>query len=222
MHRHIVFDLDGTLTDPKVGIVRCINHALKSCGMRQLDESESDLSWVIGPPLRETFRRLAGRRVEDSQVERLVGAYRERFEAIGIFENSLYPGIDQMLRVLHSDRRRELIIATTKPTVYAKRIAEHYGLDGLFDMIIGSELDGRRSSKVELLRNVVESYETSCSLQSYLVIGDRENDILAAREVGLDSVGVLYGYGSKLEIVRAEPTFVVSSVQELGTLLARA
>lgn len=220
IHSHIVFDLDGTLTDPKVGILRCVNHALKSCGMPEIDETGDDYAWVVGPPLRETFRQLAGDNADASLIERLVVAYRERFESVGIFENSLYPGVKEVLAALSNDGNgRKLVLATSKPTVYARKIVDHYGLGGLFDLIIGSELDGRRSSKDELIRDVIGHY--GGDLASYVMIGDRVHDIVGAKRAGIDSIGVLYGYGKESEMVGAEPKFIVRSVQELGDLLSK-
>lgn len=220
MHTRLIFDLDGTLTDPKVGIIRCVNHALKSCGMPEIDETGDDYAWVVGPPLRETFRQLTGENAKASLIERLVGAYRERFEAVGMFENSLYPGVKEMLAGLSSDRKgRKLVLATSKPTVYARKIADYYRLGSVLDLIIGCELDGSRSSKGELVRDVIAHY--GGNLASYVMIGDRVHDILGAKQAGIDSIGVLYGYGKESEIVGAEPTFIVRSVRELGDLLGK-
>jgi phosphoglycolate phosphatase len=218
LYRCLIFDLDGTLTDPKTGIVRCVNYALKSSSLPEIDESQDDYSWLVGPPIRENFRKLLGRDAEDSLIERLVASYRKRFETIGMFENSLYPGIKELLTELVKNGERKLIVGTTKPTIYAKKIVEHFGLDKAFDFIIGSELDGTRSEKEELIRHAIE-HSLSKDLVSYLMIGDRSYDIIGARRVGIDSVGVLYGYGTESEIVGSKPTFIARSVQELGSLL---
>jgi len=218
---HLIFDLDGTLTDPKVGILRCINGALESCGMGQLDESATGSLWVIGPPLRDVFKRLVGDGANEQLIERLVKAYRERYEQTGIFECSLYPGIHGLLQDLARSNRK-LAIATSKPAVYAKRIIKHYDLGGLFRIVAGSELDGRNSTKVEVIREVLESSGTDGGAKDCLMIGDRDYDISAARELGMDSVGVLYGFGTEDEITLAKPTYIVPTVRELRNLLLEA
>lgn len=221
----MIFDLDGTLTDPKVGILRCIDYALSKHSLPRLDEAK-DHEWLIGPPLRDDFRKLLGERSQDSLIEQLVSSYRERYETIGIFENSLYPGIPELLGSLRQSNNndvdflnRKLCLATSKPLVYAKIILDHFKLSNYFDILIGAELDGRRSTKEELIRAVIEHYGEVEDLSKYVIIGDRSHDILGARKVGIASIGVLYGYGSETEIRNSHPSFVVRSVQELGKLL---
>jgi phosphoglycolate phosphatase len=186
--------------------------------MPKISEVGDDYSWVIGLPLREVFRQLIGKSAEDSLIERLVDAYRERYEAVGIYESSLYSGVEEMLIGLSNERKdRKLVIATSKPTVYATRIVNHFGLGDFFDLIVGSELDGRMTGKDELIKHVIGYYDRD--LASYVMIGDRMHDIMGARKAGIDSIGVLYGYGKESEIVSAGPNFIVRSVQELGSLL---
>ncbi|MHB1907724.1 MAG: HAD hydrolase-like protein [Nitrososphaerales archaeon] len=150
MYRYLIFDLNGTLNDPKVGIIHSFKYALKSCGLKDLDETiTTDYSWLVTSPLKESLRKLAGNGSEnDDLVERLVGEYRKRFETIGMFENSLYPGIKELIGELSKNKaNRKLIVATARPTIYAKKILEHYDLDGMFDFVIGSEFDGKISEK---------------------------------------------------------------------------
>ena len=217
VRRHLIFDLDGTLIDSRIGIVRCVNYALESCGLPAIDDSK-DTAWLVGPPLQENFGKLVGHDIEGALTEKLIEAYRKRFESTGIFENSLVPGIEELVRELRRDGKR-LTVATTKPTPYARRIIEHHRLDHIFEMVIGSEFNGLRSSKDELIKYVIESSgddTTYC-----LVIGDRESDVLAAKRANIDSVGVLYGYGTRPEIMSSEPTFVADNVQQLADLLRR-
>lgn len=216
MYEHIIFDLDGTLTDPKVGILRSMNYALTSCGLAGIDEGSDAHLWVIGPPLRESFVRILGKEGDLALVEKLVEKYRERFERVGIFENSLYPGVEALLRGLKEDGR-SLAVATTKPAVYAKRIVKHYGVEGIFDAVVGSELDGRNSDKSDLINRVMAA--SGGKTAGYVMVGDREFDVLGARKAGIDSIGVLYGYGSESEMAASKPAHVARTVEELKRLL---
>jgi phosphoglycolate phosphatase len=220
MYGSLIFDLDGTLTDSKTGIRRSVNYALRACGIPELGERDEDYVWIIGPPLRESFRKLVGDGADDALVERLVDKYRERFEAVGIFENSLYPGVKEMLAELSGERpRRKLAIATTKPSLHAERVLEHFHLKGFFDLVVGSEIDGRMSEKYDLIREVMKALGGEPA--SYVMVGDREHDVLGARRAGIDSVGVLYGYGTESEIEVSGPTYTARSVAELRVLLKR-
>jgi phosphoglycolate phosphatase len=154
-------------------------------------------------------------------VKRLVRTYRERYETLGVFESTLYPGIEAMLRSLRGESGRTLSVVTSKPTLYATKILNHFGIAPLFGVVVGSRIDEDMSEKTGLLRRVVGARESDGGLEGYLMIGDREHDTLGARNVGIDSVGVLYGYGSEFEITSARPTFVVPSVRALRSLLAR-
>ena len=217
MYRYLIFDLDGTLTDSKAGIVRCINHALKSCGFPEVKQ-DRNLSRFVGPPLREGFKELVGTS-DNSSIERLVAAYRERYATVGLYESVLYPGIAELLSDLF-DREKVLILATSKPTIYARRILENFGLGSLFDRIIGSELDGTRSSKEELIRFAVGAYGGPTS--SYVMIGDRGDDIVGARRNRVDSIGVLYGYGTASEVTESNPTFVAKTAEGIRAILLSA
>jgi len=192
---NIYFDLDGTLTDPKPGITRSIQYALK-----KLDRpvpSEDELTWCIGPPLRASFAILLG---DDSLADRGVALYRERFADIGLYENAVYPDIEHVLAEL-ARRGRRLVVATSKPAIYARRIVEHFGLARHFDTVFGSELDGTRVHKTELLAYAIDLARTdpACSL----MIGDRSHDVTGARRNGMDAIGVTYGYGSREELIEA-------------------
>jgi phosphoglycolate phosphatase len=217
VYRYLIFDLDGTVTDSKLGIVRSVNHALKSCGFPEIRQ-DRDLSWFVGSPLREGFKELVGTS-DKSLIERLVATYRERYATIGLYENALYPGIAELLRDLF-DRERELILATSKPTTYARKILENFELSSLFDKIIGSELDGTRSSKEEIIKSVIDAY--GGPTPGYVMIGDRGDDIIGARRNNVDSIGVLYGYGTESEVTESNPTFVVKSVEDIRAILLSA
>jgi phosphoglycolate phosphatase len=203
----IFFDLDGTLTNPKPGITRSIQYAL-----RKLDHevpSEDDLTWCIGPPLHASLKKLLG---TDALADTAILLYRERFADIGLFENEVYPGIEGTLSVLAGQDRR-LFVATSKPGVYAERIIDHFKLRGYFERVFGSELDGTRSDKTELLGYALKAAQVDPA--GAIMIGDRSHDMVGARGKGLTAIGVLYGYGSKEELLAAGAHQVCATPQEL-------
>lgn len=201
MNSAVFFDLDGTLSDPKVGIIQSIQHALNRLGLECPDDG--DLTWCIGPPLLESFGSIVGTALAPLALD----YYRERFSAIGWQENELYPGIVDVLRQLvESDRL--LYVATSKPFVFADRIIRHFQLDEYFARIFGAELDGTRSNKGDLLRFALS--ETGVKNDAVMV-GDREHDVFGAKANQIRSIGVSYGYGSKQELENAGADAVVDS-----------
>jgi phosphoglycolate phosphatase len=199
----IYFDLDGTLTDPKPGITGSIQYALK-----KLDRpvpTQDDLTWCIGPPLRASFATLLG---DESQADLAVSFYRERFADVGLYENSVYPDIKDVLATLGQPRRR-MFVATSKPRIFAERIIDHFGLTGYFERVFGSELDGTRVHKTELLAYALEEAEVDAS--QALMVGDRSHDMIGAKNNGMSAIGVLYGYGSKDELTEAGASHVCAT-----------
>jgi phosphoglycolate phosphatase len=192
----VFFDLDGTLTDPKIGITTSIQYALAKFGVRV--PTQDELLWCIGPPLHANFKALLD--CSDSDADRAVAFYRERFGDIGLFENELYAGIEETLTAVAAPGRR-LFVATSKPHVYADRIIDHFGLRPHFDRVFGSELDGTRVHKTDLLRYALD--ETATDPARAIMIGDRQHDIIGAANNGIATIGVLYGYGSRAELVDA-------------------
>ena len=191
----LFFDLDGTLTDPKPGITGSIQYALE-----KLDRpvpSRDELTWCIGPPLRASFAALLG---GEELADRAVVLYRERFSDVGLFENSLYPDIPAVLATLAQSPRR-MFVATSKPHVFASRIIEHFGLAGYFEHVFGSELDGTRVHKADLLAYALA--ETGVDPSQALMIGDRSHDVAGAKANGVEAIGVTYGYGSPEELIEA-------------------
>jgi phosphoglycolate phosphatase len=188
----IFFDLDGTLTNPKAGITRSIQYALKTLGQTVPDEDE--LTWCIGPPLHASLKTLTG---TDALADRALLLYRERFSDVGLFENEAYGGIEETLSALAATVER-MFVATSKPAVYAERIIDHFGLRRYFVRVFGSELDGTRVDKGDLLRYALE--EAQVDPRSAVMIGDRSHDVLGARRNGMTAIGVLYGYGSEDEL----------------------
>ncbi len=211
MYTTILFDLDGTLTDSEPGIVNSVKYALERFGM----EAEPGLlRSFIGPPLYDSFRGALG--MSDADAKRAVDIYREYFRDRGIFENAPYPGVPDMLARLREAGGR-LVVATSKPEVFALRIAEHFGFSDSLEAVCGADLEGGRSSKTEVIRYALEARKAAP--EATVMVGDRKYDILGAHEVGLDSVGVLYGYGSREELIEAGAGRLAASVGELESLL---
>ncbi len=201
----VFFDLDGTLTDPRTGITRSIQYALD-----KLDHpvpTEPELLWCIGPPLRASFATLLGR---DDLADAAVALYRERFADIGLFENAVYPGVADLLSTLCGTGRR-LFVATSKPAIYAERIIAHFGLGAHFESVFGSELDGTRADKTELLGYALQI--TGADAQRAVMIGDRRHDMIGARNHGMTAIGVLYGFGTEAELREAGAHHVSASPQ---------
>jgi phosphoglycolate phosphatase len=204
----IYFDLDGTLTDPKPGITRSIQYALQKLDHPTIP-TEDELTWCIGPPLRASFVRLLG---GEDDADRAVSLYRERFSDIGLFENAVYDGINEVLTTLSQSGQR-LFVATSKPHVFAERIVEHFGLRHHFEHVFGSELDGTRVDKSALLQYALNIAAVDPS--KTLMIGDRSHDMVGAGNNGMKGIGVLYGYGSRDELIGAGALQVCATPQAL-------
>lgn len=209
----ILFDLDGTLIDPREGITRSIQYALKKLG-RPAPKSDR-LLWCIGPPLKESFQIL----LDDTSPETAEAAlmhYRERYNRTGKFENKVYDCVPETLEALHLAGAK-LYIATAKPKVFADQIADHFHLRAYFESVYGSELSGERSNKAELIDHILLSERLA--RQSTCMIGDRHHDIVGARQNNLNSIGVTYGYGTREELVRAGATRTIDHPKQLLALL---
>lgn len=209
----ILFDLDGTLTDPGIGITNSVMYALQKYSITVNDRSE--LYKFIGPPLWESFKRYYG--FSEAEAKKAVGYYREYFSVTGLFENAVYDGIDTLLAALE-DRGKTLIVATSKPEIFAEQILEHFDLAKYFSFIGGSELDGTRVNKHEVIRYVLGMRGVT-DLSTVVMVGDREHDILGAKKNGIASVGVLYGYGSREEFDVAGADFIAETVTDLHRIL---
>lgn len=209
----IIFDLDGTLTDPKLGITKSVRYALSKFGI-QVADLESLVSW-IGAPLHESFKRHYS--FDESKTHKAVEYYREYFSEQGIHENSVYPGVPELLTRLR-ERGKRLVVATYKPRVFAERVLKNFGLREHFLSVAGNTLDFDLPSKTEIIRSALSEIGNP-SKESAVMVGDREHDIMGARENGIDSIAVTYGYGACEELKSAHPTHIVESVEELGRLL---
>ncbi len=218
MKEYLLFDLDGTLTDPKLGITTCVQYALKAFGIEEPDLDK--LEPFIGPPLRDSFMKYYGFTKE--QAEEAVAKYRERFQDIGIFENEIYGGIPRMLKKL-KEKGMHLAVASSKPQVFVERILEHFHIAQYFQVVVGSELDGKRENKAEVVGEALARLfgEKPVEADKVYMIGDRSFDVEGARALHVESVGVTYGYGSMEELKAARADYIVRSVEELENFLLR-
>ena len=210
MYRYILFDLDGTLTDPKEGITRCVQYALQYFG---IEADTEDLVDFIGPPLLESFQKYY--HLDDEQGHMALKKYRERFSDIGIFENGVYLGIQKLLAAL-KNQGRKIALATSKPGVYAERILERYELLPYFDVVVGSELDGRRTDKGEVITEALKQLQIQNEQkQEVLMIGDRLHDMVGAGKNQIDKLGVYYGYAHDGELEEAGADYIRENVEDI-------
>jgi phosphoglycolate phosphatase len=210
--RNVLFDLDGTLTDPVEGITRCLNYALERMSVPLPTREELQLH--IGPPLRSTFSQIL-KTTDEAKVEKAVVLYRERFAEVGMFENEVYEGVPEMLARLQSSAKK-LFVATSKVNVYTERILKHFELSGYFDGVYGSELDGRFDNKADLIRHILAS--ESLVAEETLMVGDRKYDITGAKENRCFAAGVIYGYGSAEELTAAGADYLCHSPHDVAEL----
>lgn len=221
MFQYISFDLDGTLTDPKIGITSSVQYALRALGIEE--PSLDKLEPFIGPPLTDSFREFYG--LDEEQTASAVEKYRERFNDQGIYENEIYPGIAEMLAALKACGKT-LAIASSKPTPFVERILDYFEIRKYFDYIIGSNMDGTRGRKEEVveeaLRQMLPAGMTSAEKKAEVaMVGDRRFDIEGAKEHGITSVGVSFGYAPEGELEQAGADHIVDTVEALEKLLMR-
>lgn len=209
---NILFDLDGTLTDSYKGITRCIAHALSTMG--RTSPPHDSLRWCIGPPLRHSFAILLDS-ADDNLVNEALHLYRERFGSVGLFENEVYRGVPETLDALQQ-KGHTLYVATSKPSVYAGKIIDHFALRGYFKAVYGSELDGRLGDKESLIQHILQTESIDISHAS--MVGDREHDMIGAKANGVAGFGVLWGYGTREELEVSGAHACFSSPQELVPL----
>ncbi|MDD3404628.1 MAG: HAD family hydrolase [Hespellia sp.] len=210
MYKTVLFDLDGTLTDSGIGITNSVMHALRKMNVQV--EERSAYYKFIGPPLLHSFQEYYGFSEEKSQLA--VTYFHEYFSTKGIFENRVYEGIETMLMQL-SQMELKLCVATSKPEAFAKQILEHFCLEQYFSFVGGSTMDETRTDKAAVIRYVLES-EGIRDTDSVLMVGDREHDIIGAKKNGIDSMGVLYGYGNQTEFEEAGADYVVEKPMEIA------
>lgn len=209
MLKNVLFDLDGTLTDPTEGIVRCIKYALDQLHRPCPDEIE--LRSFIGVSIHPTFENLLNS-VEKNLVQKAIDIFRERYSKVGLFENEIYPGITELLTFLHRNLYK-LYVVTVKPQVYADRIVRHFPLGQWFNGVFGPELDEYYPDKTRLIASIL----TNLGLvpEETVIIGDRREDIIAGKTNATVTIGVTYGYGSKEEIIGAAPEYICRNTREI-------
>lgn len=206
---HLLFDLDGTLTDPKTGITRCIQYALTALG-RDAPHAD-DLEWCIGPPLRHSFARLLDS-TDEGLVTQALLLYRERFAETGLYENRVYEGIPEVLSALRRQGYR-LFLATAKPRIFAERILDHFDLADFFETIHGSDLNGQLTDKPSLVRHILAT--EGLPPDRTMIIGDRKYDIIGGKANGLQTGAVTYGYGSREELEAEAPDLLFDTPEQL-------
>ena len=212
MYNTILLDLDGTLTDPGVGITNSIMYALKKWNIEVKDRTE--LYKFIGPPLHESYMKYYNFTEEDSF--KAVEDYREYFREKGIYENELYPGIEDMLTVLKA-KGKKIVLATSKPEEFAIKILKYFEIYDYFDFIAAASMDGARSKKADVIEYAIKNADID--VKNAVMIGDREYDIFGAAKHNMDSIGVLYGYGNYDELKCAGATHIVEKVENIVSLV---
>lgn len=216
-YKYLLFDLDGTLTDPEEGITRCVQYALEYFGIEEGDRSK--LRCFIGPPLVDSFREFYG--MDKEQAVRATEKYRERFENVGLFENEPYTGIREMLALL-KERGKVLAVATSKPEFFAKRILEHFCLSEYFNVICGAPHDlNIHSTKADVILQALNELGIAEGEEkrAALMIGDRKHDLIGAKEAGIDCLGVEFGFAEEGELERYGADYIVGTVKELEEAL---
>ena len=206
---NLLFDLDGTLTDPFAGITKCIAYALEKMGRQS--PPRKNLGWCIGPPLNSSFSKLLDSD-DDALTDKAVALYRERFGRVGLFENEVYEDIPETLEALMK-KGHTLFVATSKPTLYSEQIIDHFHLAPYFKRIYGSELDGTRSDKTSLIAHILQS--ESIDPTAALMIGDRKHDMMGAEGNDVPGIGVLWGYGTKDELENSGAKAFINTPLEL-------
>lgn len=209
----VLFDLDGTLTDPALGITNSVIYALKHFGIEVSDRTK--LYPFIGPPLLHSFAEFYG--FHDAQCREATVYYREHYKEQGIFENKVYEGMEEMLARLRAAGLR-LAVATSKPEPFAVQIIEHFHLAGFFDYVAGSTLEETRTDKAEVIEYALETLKVT-DRSRVLMVGDREYDVIGAKKCGLDCMGVLYGYGSREELLAAGADYIAGQVADVADLI---
>jgi len=213
MYQTILFDLDGTLTNSELGITNSVAYALGKYGIQVPDKKA--LRVFIGPPLQDSFERFYG--FSKEECLKAIDYYHEYFSEKGLYENEVYPGIPDLLASL-KQTGKQLIVATSKPEEFSIQILKHFGLYDYFDFVAGATMDGSRSKKADVIGYALEKTKIK-NLSETIMVGDREHDIIGAQIQKIESIGVLYGFGTKEELEKAGATFIVKDVCELENLL---
>ena len=207
----LLFDLDGTLTDSTEGIVRCLEYALERMGF----DIPEDTNKFLGPPLYRSFAEFCG--MNEEQVNEAVRIFRERYSTVGLFENRVYDGVPEMLKRLRDGGKR-IMVATSKPEVYAVRIFDRFGLSQFFEIVGGANINGTRNDKDEVIEYVLGKAGIS-DRSSVLMIGDRRQDVIGAHKTGLKCMGILWGFGSIEELTEAGADYIAETPEQAADML---
>ena len=215
MKKYILFDLDGTLTDPMLGITKSVQYALNKFGIEIEDLNQ--LCKFIGPPLKDSFMEFYN--FTEKDASKAITYFREYFSTKGLYENEVFDNIEDMLISL-KEQNKSLIIATSKPTVFAEKILEHFNLKKYFDFISGSNLDNTRTKKADVIKYALDENGLT-DISEIIMIGDREHDVIGAKSLGIECIGILHGYGSYDELSDSGAEYIVKDVNELHSLLLK-
>ena len=216
MYKYILFDLDGTLIDTSEGIIYSVKEALKRLNVEVTDMQS--LKQFIGPPLKATFKQLYG--MSDEQANIATATFREIYAADALYQCLPYEGIFEVLKYL-KEHGHEIFVATSKPTIFAKKILEKYNLDSYFKDIVGSELDNTRSSKREVIEYIISTHQIA-DKQNMLMIGDKCHDLIGAQQCNIDALGVTYGYGTVEELTNEKHVAIVNAPHDISRFLGEA
>ena len=206
----ILFDLDGTLTESGEGITKSVQYALDKMRYPEMDLEK--LRVFVGPPLLEQFMKYTG--MSEEEARQAVVYYRERYSVTGIFENRVYDGVQNMLEEL---RRKGYLLAvsSSKPEYFVTKVLDHFGLTGYFDEIVGSEMNGKRTGKADVIEETLRRLQLSDHREQVIMVGDKEHDVFGARTCGLECIAVSYGYGTMEELTQADPLRIAASPEEV-------
>lgn len=209
MYKYLLFDLDGTLIEPKEGITKCVAYALNKLNIHV--ENLDDLTVFIGPPLIDSFMQYYHMTLEEAETA--VKYYRERFQERGVIECELYSNVEETLKTL-KELNIKIMLATSKPEIFAKKILERFDIAKYFDLIIGATLDGSRGEKSGVIKYVLDQFDIT-NFKEVAMVGDRKFDILGAKKNNIDSVGVTYGYAIGNELIDTNPDYIIDDIKEL-------
>lgn len=213
MYQTVLFDLDGTLTDPGIGITNSVSYVLERYGIEV--PAREELYRFIGPPLHESFERYYN--FSEEEAKKAVKCYREYYREKGIYENRVYDGIENVLKAL-KDSGKKAAVATSKPEEFARKILEHFHLSQYFLHIAGASMDGSRTQKHEMILDALDACQIK-DKSEVIMVGDREYDVIGASKVGIDSLGVLYGYGDYEELKRAGADYIVKEPKDILSVI---
>lgn len=212
----ILFDLDGTVIDQGLGIVNSVMYALEKFNISV--DNPKELHKFIGPPLHKSFEEFYG--FSEEQAMKAVEYYREYYKDKGIYQTEIYNGIEDVLKEL-KDNQKIIALSTSKPQFFSEKILDFLKLTSYFDVIVGSNLDGTRTDKAEIIEYTISQCNAikAVDISKVIIVGDRKHDIIGAKTAGIDSLGVLYGYGSKEELDNVKPTYIASTPHNITEIL---